>query len=135
MKNVALAIESVSPDVREAAGNLLDNLVKHDRIFVIMALALLALFGVIAWISFKRHLRMLDSMENRLSEKQKENIALVEVVKDFEKNLSKAQEINQQMANIANQQQQYIETQKANKRLMESMNDKLDKLHIEIVKK
>ncbi|EAC5221521.1 hypothetical protein E3W82_00330 [Listeria monocytogenes] len=135
MNYLTLAASADTAGIQEAAGNLLDDLVKHDRIFVIMALALLFLFGVIAWISFKRHLRMLDNMEIRMSDKQKENLELVGLVKDFESNLTQAQEINQKMAEIANQQQQYIETQKADRRLMESMNSKLDTLHLEVVKK
>lgn len=133
MNNLIVAV--VDPSVQKAAGNLLDDLVKNDRIFTIMTLTFIAMFLIIAWISFKRHLKMLDNMETRLLDKQQENLELVKLMKELGTNLSEAQEINKKMVEITNQQQQYIESQKADRRLMESMNNKLDKLHLEIVKK
>lgn len=133
MNNLILGV--VDPGVQKAAGNLLDDLVKNDRIFTIMTLTFIAMFLIIAWISFKRHLKMLDNMETRLLDKQQENLELVKLMKELGTNLSEAQEINKKMVEITNQQQQYIESQKADRRLMESMNNKLDKLHLEIVKK
>ncbi|KEX80895.1 hypothetical protein HT50_02325 [Listeria monocytogenes] len=133
MNNLIVAV--VDPSVQKAAGNLLDDLVKNDRIFTIMTLTFIAMFLIIAWISFKRHLKMLDNMETRLLDKQEENLELVKLMKELGTNLSEAQEINKKMVEITNQQQQYIESQKADRRLMESMNNKLDKLHLEIVKK
>lgn len=130
-----IALGEIPTQVQNAAGDLLDSLIRNDRLFVILCLALLVFMGIIAWISFKRHLKTLDNMETRLTDKQKENYKVVSMLSNYQVELTRSQSINEKLVEVTEQQQKYIESQKEERRLMENMDDKLNRVLVEIAKK
>ncbi|CAM2361110.1 hypothetical protein LISE100100_00405 [Listeria seeligeri] len=128
--------------MQEAAQKLFDELIKDDRIFLILFLVAI---GFIVWavvVLQRRQFKMADRLEARAEEKQITNTKMASMLEKAQIELTRSQvineknvEINKQLVEVTKQQQKYIENEKTHRNIMLGMDEKINTVLLELAKK
>lgn len=125
---------------------VLDALIKNDRVFYILFLAFLLIGLWVGFVLFKRMLKQSEKAEERAESKQaiiesqqnfisEMRIEHQEHLRNMQIELSKSQTINEKLVEVTSQQQRYIESLKSHRILVENMDKKLDSIRLNLATK
>ncbi|MBC2285753.1 hypothetical protein HCA00_04610 [Listeria booriae] len=125
---------------------VLDALIKNDRVFYILFLAFLLIGLWVGFVLFKRMLKQSEKAEERAESKQaiiesqqnfisEMRIEHQEHLRNMQIELSKSQTINEKLVEVTSQQQRYIESLKSHRILVENMDKKIDSIRLNLATK
>ncbi|EAF5877633.1 hypothetical protein AOA01_00375 [Listeria monocytogenes] len=120
--------------MQDAIQSMFQQLLKDDRIFLIMFLGLF-IFGCFMVLKmFKRHLKTLDKMEKRSEKNSNSSAKLIQILEKVEAELVIAHQTNEKLVDITKQQQKYIDDEKAHRNIIVGVDQKLNTLLTELAK-